>query len=75
MLSLDTHPLLPRAKVIDYSQISSRQVIDLVEFEQSFYTNTFRDPNKRPSDLEPLRLRLCAFIDLKDEDKMNIPFS
>jgi len=25
--------------------------------------------------LEPLALRLCAFVDLKDENKMNIPFS
>ena len=75
-MELPAHPLMPERKPIDYSLLSTRASIDLVEFKQSFYTRAFRDPSKRPSDLEPLALRLCAFIDLKNEDKMSkIPFS
>ena len=66
---------MPPAKVIDFTRISDKFDIDLVEFHQNFYTEAFLDPEMRPSMLEPLRLRLCAFVDLKNEDKMNIPFS
>lgn len=66
---------MPPAKVIDFSKLSDKFNIDLVEFQQSFYTEAFLDPEMRPSMLEPLSLRLCAFADLKNEDKMNIPFS
>ena len=76
LLSLPSHPLMPRAKAINFKDsISSNHDIDLVEFQQSFYTEAFKDPNMRPSDQEPLNLRLCAFVDLKEENKMNIPFS
>lgn len=67
---------MPAPKVIDFKgKISQNFDIDLVEFQQSFYTEAFKDPTKRPSELEPLQLRLCAFVDLKQENKMNIPFS
>ena len=67
---------MPKPKVIDYRQISTKVDIDLVEFQQSFYKTAFKDPSNRPSDLEPLNLRLCAFIDTKDEVEVHqIPFS
>ena len=67
---------MPPKKVIDFkSTVSANYDIDLVEFKQEFYFEAFSNPEMRPSDLEPLALRLCAFIDLKDENKMNIPFS
>ena len=63
---------MPPAKVIDFKgKISSSFDIDLVEFQQSFYTTAFKDPTNRPSDLAPLGLRLCAFVDLKSENKVN----
>ena len=49
--------------------------IDLVEFEHSFYQEAYKDVDKRPCSMELLALRLCAFVDLKDQNKMNIPFS
>lgn len=46
---------MPAPKVIDFKgKISPNYDIDLVEFQQSFYTEAFKDPNKRPSELEPL---------------------
>ena len=73
---MSSHELLPPAKPIDYSKLSSKKDIDLIEFQQGFYSKAFRDPNMRPSDLEPLNLRLCAFVDLKEERVMDvIPFS
>ena len=66
LLALSLHPLMPSFKHIDFrGTISPNFDIDLVEFHQSFYTEAFTDPNNRPSDLEPLKLRLCAFVDLK----------
>eukprot|EP00347_Sterkiella_histriomuscorum_P001942 403370075 len=46
---------------------------DAVEFEHSFYIDKFSD--KTRSDLELFRLRLCAFIDVKDAIKQWISFS
>ena len=76
LMELEPHSLMPPLKPIDFSQISSKRQIDLVEFNQEFYIRAFKDPYMRPQDLEPLCLRVCAFIDLKDENMMNkIPFS
>ena len=49
--------------------------LDLVEFCQSFYTDIFSNGEKRPSELELYKLRLVAFVDLKEQDKVNIPLS
>lgn len=67
LTALSQHHLMPKPKVIDYKTISSKVDIDVVEFQQSFYKTAFRDPTNRPSDLQPLTLRLCAFIDMKME--------
>ena len=62
---------MPKLKVIDYRTISQTIDVNLVEFQQSFYKSAFKDPTNRPSDLAPLALRLCAFVDLKNENKVN----
>lgn len=49
--------------------------LDLVEFCQSFYSDIFSSVERRPSQLEVYKLRLVAFVDLKEQDKVNIPLS
>ena len=49
---------------------------DLIEFEQSFYYDKFANKALSPgADLDVYRLRLCAFVDLRDKDRQWIPFS
>ena len=52
LMDVGGHPMMPKLKEIDYKKISTKKDIDLVEFQQSFYTNKFKDPNARPSELE-----------------------
>jgi hypothetical protein len=47
----------------------------MVEFSSSFYQEAFRDQNLEPETRNLLRLRVCAFIDLKEARKVNIPFT
>lgn len=66
--------LIPKVHDIDFSSIGlDKLAIDLVEFNHSFYQEAFRDIQLSPATKRLLSLRLVAFIDLHNEDKVNIP--
>lgn len=51
----------------------STQKYDLVEFEKSFYGEIFKDRNLIMKDKDFFRLRLCAFVDMKDNRVVKAP--
>jgi hypothetical protein len=46
----------------------------LVEFDNSFYTDIFRERSLTNQEKDLYRLRLCAFIDLNDQKRKFIEF-
>jgi hypothetical protein len=76
VLSLDrTETLLPKPQPVDLSSFGGNQAdVDLIEFQQSLYTEAFGSKQTPVSTLKSMQLRLCAFIDLKSTKKANIPF-
>ena len=61
--------LLPRYTVVD------RKKYTMIDFDGGFYQNKFSQQNLSKSELDPFRLRLVAFIELKaDQDRYSIEF-
>ena len=46
----------------------------MVEFESSFYKEIFADKHTLMKDKDLYRFRLCAFIDLKESEKISVTF-
>jgi hypothetical protein len=70
-----TCALVPKAKEIDFKSLGLNLDIDFVSFQHSFYQEAFREITLAESIKRMLALRVCAFIDLKNDEnnKLNIP--
>mmetsp|Transcript_21430 Transcript_21430/g.20601 ORF Transcript_21430/g.20601 Transcript_21430/m.20601 type:complete len:89 (-) Transcript_21430:122-388(-) len=64
--------MLPR--LLSQSSQVMKSSMDVVEFDHSFYQDIFRDRSLTMEDTNLLRLRLCAFVDLKEETGNYIDF-
>jgi hypothetical protein len=62
------------AKMLPKSYDLSTDKVDVIEFENSFYSEIFRDEHMLQAEKDPYRFRLCAFIDIKDNPKKWISF-
>jgi len=71
------HELLPPQHApADFEKCGIHKLKDVekVEFSHSFYQEAFRDSETAPEKLSLMKLRLCAFLDLHDEQISSIPF-